>query len=133
MIRQHATSCSYILIYVDDILVVGSSSTIASNLISSLNSQFSLKDLGKMSYFLGIEVSYPSNGGLFLSQSTYITEILSRANMIEAKSIATSMVSGSIVSAYHGESFIDVYLYRSIIGARQYVTLTRPKISYSVN
>lgn len=53
--------------------------------------------------------------------------------MVEDKSIATLMVSGSLLSAHHSESFSDVYLYRSIVGAMQYVTLTRPKISYSVN
>lgn len=53
--------------------------------------------------------------------------------MHEVKAIATPMVSGSVVLAYHGESFNDLYLYRSVVGALQYVTLTRLEISYSVN
>lgn len=112
---------------------MGSSSFEIDQLISSMNAQFSLKDLGKLSYFLGIEVSYPSTGGMFLYQSTYIFEVFSKAQMLEAKTISTPMVSGSIVSAYHGENFTDPYLYRSIVGALQYVTLTRPEISVSVN
>lgn len=82
---------------------------------------------------MGVEVSYPANGGLFLSQSSYVTDILSRAKMLDANSIATPMVSGSIVSAHHGELFSDPYQYRSVVGALQYVTLTRPEISYSMN
>ncbi|MDV3193952.1 MAG: reverse transcriptase domain-containing protein, partial [Sweet potato little leaf phytoplasma] len=133
MIKHTATACCYILIYVDDIIVIGSSTADVSKLISTLNSQFSLNDLGKLNFFLGIEVYYPTNGGLFLSQSSYISDLLSRANMTNAKAIATPMVSGSVVSTHHGESLADVYLYQSIVGALQYVTLTRPEISFSVN
>lgn len=70
---------------------------------------------------------------MFLTQSTYINEVLSRAQIGDAKSIVTPMVGGSIILAHQGESFSDVYLFRSIVGALQYVTLTQPEISYSVN
>ncbi|XP_022157873.1 uncharacterized protein LOC111024485 [Momordica charantia] len=53
--------------------------------------------------------------------------------MAEARSIATPMVSGPLLSARQGEHFSDVHLYRSIVGALQYATLTRPEISFSVN
>lgn len=129
MIGHTTTSCCYILIYVrDDIILLGSSATNVSKLISSLNSQFSLKDLGKLNY-LDIDSLIQLMVIFFLSQSN----ILSRANMTEAKTIATPMVSGSIVSTFQGESSTDVYLYRSIDEALPYVTLTRPEISYSVN
>lgn len=103
------------------------------NLIVDLNKQFSLKDLGLLNYFLGVEVSYPALGGLFLSQKKFISDLLFKAKMKHAKSISTPMVSGSVLSAYHGERFDDVRLYRSIVGALQYVTLTRLEITYSVN
>lgn len=49
----------YVLIYVDDIILTSNSSTDIQNLINLLHNKFSLKDLGKLSYFLGIKVSYP--------------------------------------------------------------------------
>ncbi|KAL0553421.1 hypothetical protein IC582_007316 [Cucumis melo] len=112
---------------------MGNSKKYVNSLVHSLNSQFALKDLGKLSYFLEVEVSYPTNGGLFLSQSKYITDLLQRTKMLDAKPISTSMVSGPLLSAFQGELFHDVHLYRSIVGALQYATLTHPEISYSVN
>ena len=51
---------------------------ILDDLIKSLNSNFALKNLGTLSYFLGVEVSYPTNGGMFLSQTKYITDLLQK-------------------------------------------------------
>ena len=52
------SSTLIVLIYVDDIIIIGSSSTQISSLIAKLNSVFALRDLGKLSYFLGLEVTY---------------------------------------------------------------------------
>lgn len=98
-----------------------------------LHTQFVLKDLGILSYFLGIEVSYPPREGLFLSQTKYITDLLHKVDMFEAKSISTPMVSGSVLSAFGGENFSDAQLYRQIVETLQYATITRPETTYSVN
>ncbi|XP_038890589.1 uncharacterized mitochondrial protein AtMg00810-like [Benincasa hispida] len=112
---------------------VWSSSSMIDRLVFYLNNKFSLKDLGLLNYFLGVEVSYPKFGGLFLSQKKYIVDLLYKAKMQNTNVIATPIVSGSVLSAFHGERFVDVRLYRSIVGALQYITLTRREISYSVN
>lgn len=74
-----------------------------------------------------------SNGNLFLSQQKYVSDLLHKTNMHNANSISTPMMSGSVLSACGGEKFGDVRLYRSTVGALQYVPCTRPKIAYSVN
>ena len=48
--------------------------------------------------------------------------------MVESKPIATSMISDPILSTRQGELFDDPYLYRSVVGALQYTTLTHPEI-----
>lgn len=123
----------YILVYVDDIVITGNSQPVIDNLVSTLHQIFSLKDLGALSLFFGIEVSYTAAGSLLLSQQKYISDLLHKTKMSEANSISTPMVSGPIISAFHGEKFTDIHLYRSTVGALQYVTLTRPEIAYSVN
>jgi len=75
----------FILKYVDDIIIIGSSSAAIASVISSLNKFFALKDLGSLYYFLGIEARWTSNSGLHLSQSKYIKELLEHANMHKAK------------------------------------------------
>ncbi|KAL0539391.1 hypothetical protein IC582_023603 [Cucumis melo] len=129
LIHVTPTSCCYVLIYVDDLIIMDSSEKDVNSLVHSLNSQFALKDLGKLSYFFGVQVSYPTTGGLFLSQSKYIIDLLQRTKMLDAKPISTPMVSGP----FQGEPFHDVHLYRSVVGALQYATLTHPEISYNVN
>lgn len=52
--------------------------------------------------------------------------------MNEANAFSTQMVSGSVVSAFDGDPFPDVYLYSSTVGALQYVTITRSKLAYSI-
>jgi hypothetical protein len=57
----------YLLVYVDDIIITGNSSTLLTTLINKLNNTFSLKHLGDLDYFLGIEVKHLAHGSLLLS------------------------------------------------------------------
>ena len=82
---------------------------------------------------MGIEVKYTQDGGMLLSQEQYITDLLKKTKMLEVKGISTPMISGRPLSAKFGDPFDDPTLYRSTVGALQYVTVTRPKISYSVS
>jgi hypothetical protein len=85
-------------------------------------------------YFLGIEVSSVADG-IALCQRKYILDLLKKANMMMAKSCTTPMAVTDRLSKTSGTllSSTDATQYRSIVGALQYVTLTRPDISYSVN
>ncbi|KAH9791777.1 retrovirus-related pol polyprotein from transposon RE1 [Citrus sinensis] len=121
-----------ILIYVDDILVTGSNSHHIEAVIQYLHSEFALKDLGEFNYFLGIEVT-PSVQGLHLSQTKYIGDILSKANMLDSKGFNTLMSPGDKLKKNSGAAFDNPSLYRSIVGSLQYVLLTRPNIAYPVN
>ena len=78
----------YLLIYVDDIILTGSSDTLVSQFVDYLAQRFSLKDLGPLSYFLGVEVEVvPHHLGILLSQRRYIQDLLKRTNMADAKPI----------------------------------------------
>ncbi|MDV3140030.1 MAG: reverse transcriptase domain-containing protein [Sweet potato little leaf phytoplasma] len=123
----------FILVYVDDIIVTGSNPEYIQSLVSKLNSSFALKDLGNLDYFLGIQVLTLPNGGLLLSQSKYIKDLLDRANMSDARSIASPMAANCRLTKESGSPLPDATLYRSIVGALQYATISRPEISFSVN
>ncbi|KAM6554399.1 hypothetical protein CsatB_015161 [Cannabis sativa] len=99
-----STSTTLILVYVDDIIITGSDSNLIANIVNSLNSQFSLKDLGDLSYFLGIEVKTTPQG-LHLSQSKYIRDLLIKSQMEDAKPLPTPMVSSLKLSAHGHEPF----------------------------
>nr|AAK02020.2 Putative gag-pol polyprotein [Oryza sativa]AAP52036.1 retrotransposon protein, putative, Ty1-copia subclass [Oryza sativa Japonica Group] len=122
------------LIYVDDIIVASSSAQAVTALLRSLEKEFALKDLGELHYFLGIEVKKAS-GNILLNQERYASEIVKRVSMENCKSVGTPLSTVEKLSAYEGEKLgeKDATQYRSVVGALQYLTLTRPDISFSVN
>jgi hypothetical protein len=124
----------FLLVYVDDIIIVSSSPDATTTLLHALQADFALKDLGPLHYFLGLEVTQAADG-LYLSQQKYTTDLLQRAGMTTCKPAPTPLSSSSKFSAHDGVPLSpeDATKYRSVIGALQYLTLTRPNISFSVN
>jgi len=114
-IHGHDASTIFILIYVDDILVTSPSPSLIDSLISTLQGDFPIKDLGTINYFLGVEVLQDPRS-LFLSQKQYILELLKKSNMVSAKTMTSPMSSSKTLSRFDGESFQDLTLYRSIVG-----------------
>nr|GEZ64423.1 ribonuclease H-like domain-containing protein [Tanacetum cinerariifolium] len=80
-IYQQGSQVTYLLIYVDDIILTASSAALLQQIITSLHQEFDMTDLGALNYFLGISATRSSTG-LFLSQKKYACELLERANMI---------------------------------------------------
>uniref|UniRef100_A0A2N9GWL1 Reverse transcriptase Ty1/copia-type domain-containing protein n=1 Tax=Fagus sylvatica TaxID=28930 RepID=A0A2N9GWL1_FAGSY len=116
----------YVLIYVDDIIITSSSNQAIDTLLSNLKSDFAVKQLGPLKFFLGIEVLNSPNGVL-LSQQCYIKDILSCTKMLVAKPVHTPMASSTSLWAHEGEPFSDHTLFRSTVGALQYLSITRNK------
>jgi len=98
-----------------------------------LSKDLSLKDLGSLHYFLGIEASTTSEGNLHLFQTRYIKEILHRTNMLESRAQPTPMISFLRLTKNASTAVQDPTLYRSVVGALQYVLITRPELSFAVN
>lgn len=76
----------------------------------------SLKDLGPIHYFLGLEV-HRDDTGAYLSQLKYVLDLLKKLSMLEVNSCPTPMVFGKILSAHKGNPMKNPTLYRSIVGA----------------
>ena len=113
---------AYILLYVDDIILTASSDALRCSIISLLSSEFAMKDLGRLNYFLGIAVTR-HKGGMFLSQRKYAKEIIERADISSCKSTLTPVDSKPKVSANSSVPYADPTLYKSLARALQYLTL----------
>lgn len=114
----------YLLLYVDDIIVTCKNPSILRKFIDRVNKEFVVKDFSRLNYFLGLEVTH-SDSGLFSSQATYTHDILTRADLLDSKPVATPFSAGeSLVST--GSLYLNLTLYRSLVGALQYLTITRP-------
>lgn len=123
---------AYILLYVDDILLTTSSPHLRQTLISLLKQEFEMSDEGKLSYFLGIKASNDFKG-LLLSQTAYAEDLLLRASMQNCNPVSTRVDLKSKLSAEDGDKVENPTFYRSIVGALQYLTLTRPDIQYALH
>jgi hypothetical protein len=122
------------LVYGDDIIVASSLQAATDALLKDLQDEFALKDLGGLHYFLGIEVNRGKDG-LILSQERYAKDIVARAGMNSCKPVETPLSTSEKLSMIDGDKLgpQDSTKYRSLVGALQYLTLTRPDICYAVN
>jgi hypothetical protein len=100
-IYQKAVVTMIMLVYIDDIIVVSSSSTVVDALLWDLSADFAHKDLGPLHYFLGIQVSQNSDG-LSLSQKKYAIDLLFRAGMQHCKPAVTPLSTTEKLSAQGG-------------------------------
>jgi hypothetical protein len=83
----------YLLVYVDDIIVVSSSAAATDHLVHQLHTSFALKDPGPLHYFLGVEVHTHDRGGLLLHRQKYALDLLQRAGMTKCTPMSTLMAS----------------------------------------
>lgn len=131
-VYRKGTDMAYILLYVDDILLTASSHSLLHRITEALKKEFPMTDMGQLRHFLGIKIDY-NQQGLFMSQTQYAKDILERAGMTDCKPIATPVDLKSKLSANDGDPVSDPTAYRSLAGALQYLTFTRPDISYAVH
>ncbi|CAN6572721.1 unnamed protein product [Malus baccata var. baccata] len=131
-VKHNDAGTVVLLLYVDDIILTGSSSTLIDDVIVQLTKEFDMKDLGQLNYFLGLQVSYHS-GGLFVSQSKYIKDLLNKVDLQDSKPCSTPCLPSHRLLKDDGDPYHSPEQYRSIVGALQYVTFTRPDIAFSVN
>jgi hypothetical protein len=124
----------FMLVYVDDIIVASSSQEAMDALLRDLEKEFAIKDLGKLHYFLGIQVQRKKDE-LLMTQERYASEILQRVNMQLCKPVKTPLCTTEKLSITSGTRLgvEDSTRYRSIVGALQYLTLTRPDLTFAVN
>ncbi|XP_031499295.1 uncharacterized mitochondrial protein AtMg00810-like [Nymphaea colorata] len=120
-------------LYVDDIILTGSSPTFLASFQNEVSRTFAMTDLGDLHYFLGIQVQHTTSS-LFLNQQRYIMDILERAQMQSCRSTVTPIVTNVYSnSTVEEEAYPNATLYRSLVGALQYLTFIRPNITYAVN
>jgi hypothetical protein len=129
---RNGSTLLYLLLYVDDIILTGTHPTAVTSLITELAYTFELKDLGPLRYFLGLQIDY-GRDYLFVNQRKYITDLLSKFNMTTYKAASTPFPISHKLQASSEDLLSDPTQYRSLVGALQYATFTRPNITYAIN
>ncbi|XP_034217443.1 uncharacterized mitochondrial protein AtMg00810-like [Prunus dulcis] len=127
-----ASHTIFLLLYADDIVVTGSDSTHLQQFISFLGGHFNIKDLGPLSYFLGLQVLH-KDGTLHINQLKYAHDLLKKANLLNSKPVSTPLAAKVLLFVSDGALISNPTEYRLLVGSLQYLTLTRPDISFVVN
>ncbi|KAM0024789.1 putative RNA-directed DNA polymerase [Helianthus debilis subsp. tardiflorus] len=126
------TSHVAVLIYVDDVIIVGNDKNKIQATKTELHKRFTIKDLGALKYFLGIEVARTTKG-LVLSQRKYTLDILRDMGLEGCRPSAFPMEQGLKLDKEENEQRVDAGQYRRLIGRLLYLQATRPDITYAVN
>lgn len=122
---------TYIILYVDDILIFGENITIINEIKENLNKRFKMKDLGKVNKYLGIEIKYYDKQ-ISLSQQDYIESLAHKYNITDCRKTETPMEINLKLDL--ATKLNEKLKYRNLIGALSYIANgTRPDISYAVN
>jgi hypothetical protein len=139
--KESGSSKAFLILYVDDILLIGNDANFLNEIKESLKKSFSMKDLGEAAYILGIKIYRDRSKRLIaLSQSTYIDKVLKRFKMENAKKGMLPMSHGTVLSKNQCPQTADERVqmtsvpFASAIGSIMYAMIcTRPDVSFALS
>lgn len=120
------------LIYIDDVILAGNNLDSITEVKRYLDQTFSIKDIGILKYFLGIEVARSAKG-IVLSQRKYTLDILHETKMENSRPSKFPMEQNCNLRVKEDDPDTDASRYRRLLGRLLYLTITRPDITYAVN
>lgn len=119
------------VVYVEDLLVTRSSLERIMAFKEEMSMKFEMSDLGKLTYYLGLEVEQ-HEGGITLRQDRYANKILEETRMDECNAVNIPMDAGLKLSKAQKERSVDEKDYRRTIGCLRYLLHSRSDLSYWV-
>lgn len=130
-VKSYADSFMALLVYVDDVILTGTSITDLDDIKVALHSKFTIKDLGYLKCFLGLKVARLDSATI-LSQTKFTIDILIDVGMLNYKLASFPLPRGLHLSPNIGEPLLEPDIYRNLVGRSLYVNLTRADISHSI-
>ena len=120
-----------LVLYVDDLLITGCSTSAIDAIKRILNHGFLMKDMGPLHFFLGLKISQDALG-IKLSQDRYAQDLIEIFHMIDCKSTPTPFLSGVKLEDGGETPLVDNTLYRKLVGSLLYLTHSKPNLSYEI-
>lgn len=118
-----------LVLYVDDLLLTGSSMELIGWVESQLTSCFSMTDLGLLHYFLGFKI-WQHETGIFLSQKKYATKLLEKYHLQRCASLTCPLDPNVKLSIDDETSLYDSTAYHQLIGSLLYMVNSRLNLAY---
>ena len=119
-------------LYVDDLVFIGNDKQMFADFKASMQREIAMTDLGKMKFFLGVEVVQNDEGN-FLSQKKYALEILESFGSENANSVRNPIVPGIKLIKNEDEQQVHMTQYKQMVGSLMYLSVTRPDLMFVVS
>lgn len=126
-LKKSSQSFIIVAVYVVDIILIGNDIPSIHSLKSHLHFVFSVKDLGLLHFFLGLEVTYTKQG-IILSQQKFIRD----SRITHFKPVVTSLPINLKLQRSQSNLLSDPSLYQRLVGKLNFLTHTRPDLLYTV-
>ncbi|KAG2761114.1 Retrovirus-related Pol polyprotein from transposon TNT 1-94 [Phytophthora cactorum] len=124
--------CVLVLVYVDDVLITGSSPELISRTTNDLKTRFEMTDSGKCVFALGIELVDGPDGSVTMCQRRYVDDILKRFGMDECKAVVSPVDMSTRLVPSDAATKVNAP-FREAVGVLMHLmTATRPDIAYAV-
>ncbi|GJT66955.1 putative ribonuclease H-like domain-containing protein [Tanacetum coccineum] len=132
-LHQAPRACDILLVqvYVDDIIFGSTKKKLCTEFKKLMHKKFQMSSMGEQTFFLGLQVTQKDDG-IFISQDKYVDEILKKFGFSTVKTASTPMETSKPLLKDAEAEYVDVHLYRSMIGSLVYLTSSRPDIMFVV-
>jgi len=118
-------------LYVDDLIYTRNCEALFDSFKCLMKKSFAMTNLGKMRYFLGVEVTQ-NDKGIFITQHKYAREILSRFGMEQCNMVCNPIVPGNILSKDESGKKVDATNFKQMVCCLMHLLATRPNLTYVV-
>ncbi|XP_058771914.1 uncharacterized mitochondrial protein AtMg00810-like [Vicia villosa] len=126
------TRALIVSLYVDDLIYTGNDEAMLKEFKQSMIEEFEMSDLGRMHYFLGLEVMQ-LDSGIFISQKRYAKEVLKKFGMDKSKLVLNPNVLEVKIDKNDTGVTVDGSMFKQLVGSLIYLTTTRPDLMYAVS
>lgn len=130
-VRAEGNTHLIVGMYVDDLVITGSTVECIRRFKEEMGAMFKMSDLGRLSYYLGIDVKQNA-AGITICQSAYAKKILEVGGITGCNPCATPMETRLKLSKKSTCAHVDTTQYRSIVGSIRYLIHSQPDLMYSV-
>ena len=130
--HSYSKGVTTLIVYVDDIILTGNDEREREAMKQCMKNEFEIKELGKLKYFLGIEVAY-SKHGIFLSQNKYVVDLLKETGKMGCKPASTPIDPNHKLGEASDDMAINREMYQRLVGKLIYLSHTGPDIAYAVS
>lgn len=131
-IKHTPNKVTVVIVYVDNIILMGNDEDKMKRLKESLAREFKIKDLGHLRYFLRMEV-LRNKSGIFMSQKKYILDLLFETGLLGCRPIETPMDPNIKLGKHEERAFVGKERYQRLVGKLIYLSHTRPNIAFTIS